>query len=233
MDWLKRKLDLLSTEIVAVILGATLLAIGGAIWAMLHSWAAPLIMVLVLGIIGLCLWIWNQVYIIKERRSRAFANWNNDQIADTLQKWVLRRGFSIKETTLPNYQFAFQVDYWEKPIIVARHSTLDTFITFLGLIKVSQERQDMMQALTEREREKILRSIAIEFARLGVNYMGLKYPWATVEISHQVLCDNSLTEQQLLQSIKFVSRGIILFTHVLAQNLSGESTTDMEGSQSE
>lgn len=225
--WLRR----IFTQYIAGVLLVITVSGGVTLLAWLQSTPWYLIALASIGAFGVTFWGINQFKIFRSGYKKPFVNWSNERTERTLREWLYRRGYQVHDASQPGALFAFEAKLHDIPITIVRLPKTEAFITLLGALSVDPEYQKHVQALPEVQRIKILQELRIEMARLGVGYSGIADPLNRVELSTEIACDRSLTEEALLRAVMFIIRGIILLRQLIKKEVSIASTPDTGGSQ--
>ncbi|MFH1884193.1 MAG: DUF2299 family protein [Planctomycetota bacterium] len=201
MDWLHKIWDKLATEIIGGLVVAGLLAIGTVIWALIQSWAAPLIIVIFIGTFGLTLFSLNQYRLWRKRRSIQI-----ERIEPMVRNWLYKNGFTIQNDPRPISVFQFVArDAQGRPVVVCQLKN-ELFLTLGAQLLVSKEDQQRLDPITGDENSTLLEDLKIEMVRFGVGFLGIDHPLRAITVEEKVPCDDTLTELAFLQRVMFVRR---------------------------
>jgi hypothetical protein len=209
----------LSIEVIGGLM-LIVITLGVARWAMVLSWAGPLIILMIVAFLGLGLLILNQLHIVGQRRSRGFASLSNDKIEATRRKWLDKERYSIRNEPQSNMLFQFKAeDNVGRNMIVARPKEIHNFIIVGGMWNIPSAVQPMFNNMSDEIRQDMLGDLRIEMLRLKVSYVGLLHPLRQVGVEVRIPCDETCTQSLFLQQFSTARYAYMLLTEVMTRAL--------------
>ena len=220
MEWIKKKLSDLWIEILGglIMLGLTSWA---TIWAILSSWAGPLIILLIVAFIALGLFIVSQLHVIKSRQGKGLARKSHNRIRNTVREGLDKEHLRIQNNPSDDLHFRFNTeDAMGRQVVVLRpKGEQEDFIIIGGSWKLPEKFHEKFDNMPQDIRDAMLEELKIELLGLKVSYKGLKIPIREIGAQSKVACDETTSQLQFLQMFNTVRYANILITIILEKGL--------------
>jgi len=217
---------------------ANILVVVGGIVVIILAWLASLptyqLILLIIGTIGLVLWVINQIAIWRERTKKKISQLSDKEIEMTIRDWLDDPIFKFKRSVDPNYLFQYVVkDESERPITISRPKLKPTQLELATAITLSANYRGIYETLSLNEKQNIMHNLRIEMARFGIAYLGIDTKLERGVLVDVLLLDDSLTESHLRHHVFFVIRAFSLYSEIIGRDLMllGKQNRDKGDSQ--
>lgn len=179
------------------------------IWTALKGWLespyAPLLVPIFVLVIGLTFFSVNQITIWKRWHRKGFASQTNEQIEDTLRKWLDKKQYSLTHKPNDNDLFCFvAMDKQGRPINIMRPKKEPQSIRLLLVVS-----EDQIKEMSNPQQNIIRHAIGVEMARLGVLWSP-----SPMCVYLDLPCDDSLTESVLISTLNKIRQSSVLVSAI-------------------
>lgn len=183
-------------------------------WIVTHLAQLPIwqIWLAILFSVGCFLWIINQVNTWRERHKRGFATQNNEQIEDTLRKWLDKKQYSLTHIKNDSDLFCFvATDMQKRPVNVMRPKNEPQVVRLLLVIS-----EEQIEKLSNSQQNIVKHAIGLEMARLGILW-NPNPMYAYLDL----FCDNSLTESVFIGALNKIRQSAVLASAIAEYLITG------------
>jgi len=223
IKWVKNNiLDLIQSVgmVVALVVTAIAWLIQNVPW---YLALLGLLFAVVLILVGI-----NQYEIRKERHKKRLVQLSDKEVESTIRDWVDKPSFLFQRSEhMQGRLFQFTITYKDIPVSITRLKANPNVLFLAVNIVPAEEHKPKLDSLQEPRRSDLIFNLRVEMARLGVGFVGIKWPIENMQIQDFVTLD-SLTEFHLLNHIMLVIRAKVLISELVSQEL--KETINIVGS---
>ena len=212
---------------------AAVVGVGGA----LVSWAWPLVVIAVIGMIGIGLFAVNQ---FKQLRISLVvpSKESSEKLGARMHDWVYSQGLTITNASMSSAHFGMWVtDSDSRSVLIAQMKDQEEYLNLGSGILLSNEEKSWFEAADQSLVSSMREEIGIALLQLGVFYEITGSPIEKVTISEYVRIDDVLNSHILNQYINRIRRAHALTQQLMIRTLRmsglGSPIPDRLGSQPE
>jgi hypothetical protein len=227
-EWLRRRLERLSDEIIAYVVIALIISVITAVrprlpsvsTSLLSEWPRGLVIFAVFLIaFGWLLFVGNQFAIARARgvfkRLRAKTP---AQVEAEIRQWTYGLGYSVARRNVPGQAFVLDIDVRDGPTYEVSMPTNQPLLTIRSSITIDPQIQGRLDAITADPHSTLIFDMRRDLALLGVSHQGFAHPLRQVELVQITPVDESLNWYTFFtQHFYLVRRGTALVIITLEQ----------------
>ena len=216
MGWFKKRLENLQDSIIF----ALLVAVGVAVWSLISNLPLQIIFVIGIATFAATLTVLNQTNIWRDRRRKQISKFSNQEVEDTILKWITIPSFSVQRNVDPNALFSFMVkDSQERAVTIARAKDDPSQLVLAIKKQLLEDTKTKLEALEKSTSSQLIFNLRLELIRLGIGFQGVDWPLNQITLSDFVALDDSLTKTYFLGRVLFIRRAQLLIGECIGQRL--------------
>jgi len=172
------------------------------------------LLLLIIGTIGLILFVINQYALWKERRKKRLTKLSDKELEQLIREWVDIPAFKFqRQEAVPGVYFAFEVTLGDLTVHLERQEKEPLVVILAGEVLLQTPPDKTM---SEADWERLAGQLSIEMARLGIQFYfnGAPNKWERIRLIESVILDDSLTGFYFRPRVMFVIRALILVLEV-------------------
>ena len=181
-----------------------------AILAFLQSTPWYLIALAIIAAPGFVLWSLSQSRIFWRRHRQTI-----ERSSGIIRDWLDKTGLDVANSPIDTAYYRYNVKQGLRVVSVYRHKVDSDVVTFGINLQIHEREYQFVDALTGAEDSTLIETLRIEFARLGVEFMGLNHPLRTVSINHRITFDENLSSITFCEHLLFMLRAQVLLSELI------------------
>ena len=194
MGWFKKRLESTLDNIIF----AAIVAGGIGVWSLMSSLPGPIIFALVVVVFAGILVVLNQVRTWRENRKKKLLKISDEEIEDTIYKWVRPPHFDIHEQKIDKKTFFFQIivtDSAKREVFISRKREQPSQLELRSSVEtlVGAEKT-LFTRLEQVEQEQIILRLEMELARVGIGHDNINFPLDKIVLVEIVSLDDLVGE---------------------------------------
>lgn len=167
----------------------------------------------------------SQVDTNRKEPNRKFSGLSDQEIEDTIRKWISVPPFSIQWSP-PEPQvffFSFIINANDnRPLTIMRTREQPGQIALISMGTLSPEQRTIYDSLTINEKKNMLDDISAEMARFGMSNEGINLPLERIVLMETISLDNLQGEVFLRERVQRIRRAIVLVQTHISKHLRGK-----------